>query len=50
MRQNPPAQPDAGANGYAPGAPEETDAAEAPPPDDDDEDDGDGLVEVQHEG
>ncbi len=48
MRLNPPAQPDAGANGYAPGAPEETDAAEAPAPDDDD--DGDGLVEVQHEG
>jgi hypothetical protein len=43
MRQNPPAQPDAGADGYA-GAPEEDDAAEAPQPDED------GLVAIEHEG
>jgi len=38
MRQNPPAQPDAGADAYANGAPEETDAAEAPDPDQDEQD------------
>lgn len=51
MRQNPPAQPDAGASGYAPGAPEETDVAEAAAPDDDaDETDGEDSVQVEHEG
>jgi hypothetical protein len=49
MRQNPPAQPDAGADAYANGAPEETDAAEAPDPDQD-EQDPDEPVQVQHEG
>ncbi|HUO23644.1 MAG TPA: hypothetical protein VMU59_14100 [Caulobacteraceae bacterium] len=44
MRQNPPAQPDAGADGYA-GAPEDDDAAEAPP-----EPDADGLVPIEHQG
>jgi hypothetical protein len=48
MRQNPPAQPVAGADAYAEGAPEEINAAEAPPPDDEAE--GDGLVQVEHEG
>lgn len=44
MRQNPPAQPDAGEPAYADGAPEATDMAEAPAPDEN------GQVQVEHEG
>lgn len=50
MRQNPPAQPDAGADAYADGAPDETDAAEAPQDADPDGQDPDDLVQVEHEG
>jgi hypothetical protein len=49
MRQNPPAQPDAGADAYGEGAPEDADVAEAPEPEEED-DDPDGLVQVEHEG
>lgn len=44
MKQNPPAQPDAGADAYDPGAPGEIDIVEAPPPDEDE------LVQIEHEG